>query len=268
MNSPSQQAYIQQQAYASWAGIGQPDQELSKFLRQQQRGAEEQAEAQQTRLRYLETAGFPSSALQEGLNNLTQALQNAANAAWQAGDMPAYWRRQQEMASETQRAARREQQGERRGSEEKAAEARARLEYAEAARLPREFRETLRGELAQALQEGAQTALRQGKTSLFWRYEEDVARLQQRPDKSEALLRRIIGGPSGVEESFAPLQTLRGLSPTLDSHTYTPTHLYTRPEGASLTVRVELTEGLKAKVVEETSLSSLQLITRIVEGMG
>jgi hypothetical protein len=35
-----------------------------------------------------------------------------------------------------------------------------------------------------------------------------------------------------------------------------------------VTVRVELTEGLKAKVVEESSLSSVQLITRIVEGMG
>lgn len=261
MNSPSQEAFTQQQALASWAGVAQPDPELQRFLRQQQTQAEEQAEAQQTRLRYLETAGFPSSALQEALNSLTQALQNAANAAWQAGDMPAYWRRQQEMTSETQRAASREQQGERRGVEERATEARARLEYAKAARLPKEFRDVLRGELTQALQEAGQTALRQGETTLFWQRKAEIARLQERPDRSEALLRRIIGGPAGAEEALAPVQMLRALGP--ESRVQS---LGSRVP--SLTIRLELTEGLKAKVVEEANLSSLQLITRIVEGMG
>lgn len=265
MTSPSHQAFVQQQSYASWAGVVQPAPEWQKFLRQQQRQAEEQAQTQQARLRYLESAGFPSNALQEALNNLTQALQNAANAAWMAGDLPAYWRRQQEIARETQRAAGREQQSERHAIEEKAAESRARLQYAESAHLPRELRESLRGELLQALHEAAQTALRQGETTLFWQREAELARLQQRRDPFEALTRRIIGGFT-AEEAFAPLELQKALSS--DSHTYTPTHLRTRPEGASLTVRLELTEGLKAKLVEESSTSSLQLITRIVEGMG
>ena len=266
MHSPSQQAYTQQQSLASWAGSPQPDPELHRFLRQQQRAAEREAQAQQSRLRYLGAAGMPSPALQEALNDLTRALQNAARAAWQAGDLPAYWRRQEEIARETGRYAARERSEATHATEEAAQVSRARLEHAEAARLPRQFRDSLRADLVEALQQAAQTALQQGETTLFWRREAEIARLQQRPDPFDALTRRIIGGPSGVEEAFAPLQILQGLR--RDEQTYTPTHLRTRPEGASLTVRLELAEGLKAQMVEESSTSSLQLITRIVEGMG
>ena len=93
--------------------------------------------------------------------------------------------------------------------------------------------------------------------------------MQQRPDRSEALIRRIIGGPSGAEEALAPMQMLRALGHgTRDLGVAVAESPRLKTQDARLVVRVELTEGLKAKVVEETSLSSLQLITRIVEGMG
>jgi hypothetical protein len=248
--SPSQDAFTQQQAW-------------DKILRQQQIQAEGWAQAQQERLRYLEVAGFPSSALQEAVNGLTQALQNAANAAWRAGDLPAYWRRQEEIAGETQRAARREQESERQDIQGRTAESRAKLEYAEAARLPKELRDSLRQELVQVLQEAAEVALLQGKTNLFWQREADIARLQERRDPFAALTQRIIGGPSGREEAFAPLEMLKGMRDA-GAQSFEPL----RQRDSRLIIQIELTEGLKAKVVDQSSLASLQLITRIVEGMG
>jgi hypothetical protein len=258
MNSPSQQALTEQQSFAAWG----------QFLHQQQGQAEEEARAQQARLRYLEASGLPSPALQEALNSLTQALQNAANAALTAGDLPAYWRRQEEIARESQRYSQREQSTELTRAEATAKESRSRLEYAEAARLPREMRESLRGELAQALTEAAGVALRQGDTPLFLRREAELARLQQHQDPFERLTRRIIGGPQGAEEALAPLQMLRGVGLEARDLGAGAGANAGRPYAPTVTVRVELTEGLKAKVVEESSLSSLQLITRIVEGMG
>jgi len=255
MNSPSQQALTQQQAFTAW----------QRLLADQQRQAEGQAQTQQNYLRYLETAGLPSSALQEALNNLIQALQSAAAAAWRAGDAPAYWLRQREITQETTHLAQKASKEEQQAAAEAVKFSRAQLEYAEAAHLPRQFRETLKDQLAQALQEAAQTALRQGDAALFWRREAELARLQQQPDPFALRTRRIAGGPSGSEGAFQPLQFQKVLGPE-PRDLALPSSL--KPQAPTLTVRIELTEGLKAKIVEQSSLSSLQVLTRILEGMG